>query len=70
MSASFDFLEVVTLPGGTTGGDCGTGDGRATRIAGLGEVISVLVDVATNICGLESEAISPSGRGIGLICLN
>lgn len=32
-----------------------------------GDVISVLVEVAINICGLESEAISPSGLGIGLI---
>lgn len=38
----------------------GTGDGG-------GNVISVLVEVATNICGLDSEAASPSGRGIDFI---
>lgn len=54
---------------GVTGvlGAGGGGRGVGNTGAGGGVVISVLVDVATNICGLDSEAISPSGRGIGLI---
>lgn len=48
-----------TLTGGTLAAGGGTGGG--------GNVISVLVEVATNICGLDSDAASPSGRGIGLI---
>lgn len=52
------FTDMFT--GGTAGG--GTGDGG-------GNVISVLVEVATNICGLDSEAASPSGRGIDFICI-
>lgn len=55
------FTDVFT--GGST---FATGGGKG---GGGGSVISVLVEVATNICGLDSEAISPSGRGIGLICV-
>lgn len=50
----------------TGGGTFATGGGRG---GGGGSVISVLVEVATNICGLDSEATSPSGRGIGFICV-
>lgn len=49
-----------------TGGTLATGGGTGS---GGGNVISVLVEVATNICGLDSEASSPSGRGIGFICI-
>lgn len=46
----------------------GTGGGGSLGSGG-GDVISVLVDVATNICGLDSDATSPSGLGIGFIYL-
>lgn len=70
-SASFPFFAPVerrpllfidTFTGGTLAAGSGVGGG--------GNVISVLVEVATNICGLDSEAASPSGRGIGFICVN
>lgn len=54
------FTDTFTRGTFTAGG--GTGDGG-------GNVISVLVEVATNICGLDSEAASPSGRGIDFICV-
>lgn len=54
---------VVTGVGVETTGGAGGGG----NFGGGGDVISVLVDVATNICGLDSEAISPSGLGIGFI---
>lgn len=57
------FTDVFTTGGGTFATGGGTGGG------GGGNVISVLVEVATNICGLDSEATSPSGRGIGFICI-
>lgn len=55
------FTDVFTC-GDTFVAGSGTGGG-----GGGGNVISVLVEVATNICGLDSEATSPSGRGIGFI---
>lgn len=79
-SASFPFFKlpddnlllILLLPGVVTGVDgatgAGGGGGGGSLGTGGGGVISVLVDVATNICGLDSDAISPSGRGIGLIC--
>lgn len=57
------FCGVTGITGVTICGSCIGGGG----LTGMGVVISVLVDVATNICGLDSDAISPSGRGIGLI---
>lgn len=45
----------------------GTGGGSGSLGNGGGDVISVLVDVATNIWGLDSDATSPSGLGIGFI---
>lgn len=45
------------------------GTGGGGNFGGGGDVISVLVDVAMNICGLDSDATSPSGLGIGFICL-
>lgn len=60
-----DTFAVTGAVFGTKGGTGGGGN-----LGGGGDVISVLVDVATNICGLDSEATSPSGLGIGLICSN
>jgi len=54
------FMDTFTRGTLTVGGGMGGG----------GNVISVLVEVATNICGLDSDAASPSGRGIGFICVN
>ena len=73
-SASFDFLLIAEYlpvePVVFTGVFVMTGGG-GNEAGNLGDggcdVISVLVDVATNIWGLESEAKSPSGRGIGFI---
>lgn len=70
-SVSFPFFVPVdsrpllftdTFTGGTFTAGGGTGDGG-------GSVSSVLVEVAMNICGLDSEAASPSGRGIDFICV-
>lgn len=52
-------LFTDTFTGGTFAAGGGTGGGG-------GNVISVL-EVATNICGLDSESVWPSGRRIGFI---
>lgn len=57
-------LDVFIVTTFVEGG--GSGGGKSLSVGG-GGVISVLVDVATNICGLDLEATSPSGRGIGFI---
>lgn len=51
-------LFTDTFTGSTFAAEGGTGGG--------GNVISVL-EVATNICGLDSESVCPSGRRIGFI---
>lgn len=62
-------VDTFAVTGTVFEGKSGTGGGGGSLGNGGGDVISVLVDVATNICGLDSDATSPSGLGIGFIYL-